>query len=496
MVHFENRRIRQIRLYWDQGSLLKRVDVIGARAKNWPIKDGEEQIRLIASSHAAVSTDSNMETTTKQMGEVTITSMSPRKKVGSDPHASLSLFEVQASPEHDPSFAASAVAPRTSARPAQRDYHDLFVGSESDKSPASQLMTPSPQKADPSNGLAKTGGGKNFQPSRLFENQANKQEETYIKTDPTKYNHFDFADGSEDPRPEPAKPRPKSKHDSQWGFEDFTTPAKAAAKPHSQDVRHFSWSDDELVNSPIKNPPAMPKPRRDAETHIEFQDDGIPEPGRRAGHPRGMGSANTAAGLYHNNVYDEEGSTSPEKPARSYDTAPNIKDRAKDFAPHFDMTDSPGGRGESTGQTAQRPNIANRNKTFGSQWDVVDEAAEARENPGTIPSHGHAKERKAFESHWDVGDDTSGLGEKSASERNRPAGGMHSRAVSMMEAQWENGDQSLAGKGRGKENLGLAAKKATGPNWGVDDEDPNASEPFVAGKKISKGGQENRLWDF
>ena len=40
MVHFDKSgKITQIRQYWDQGSLLKQIDVIGARSRNWPIRD-------------------------------------------------------------------------------------------------------------------------------------------------------------------------------------------------------------------------------------------------------------------------------------------------------------------------------------------------------------------------------------------------------------------------------------------------------------------------
>ena len=55
MVHFDDeQKIVQIRMYWDQGALLKQIDVIGARARNWPIRDGKDQTRLISTSFATV----------------------------------------------------------------------------------------------------------------------------------------------------------------------------------------------------------------------------------------------------------------------------------------------------------------------------------------------------------------------------------------------------------------------------------------------------------
>ena len=290
-------------------------------------------------------------------------------------------------------------------------------------SPASKLVSPSPQKMDTSSGIAPKGGaGKNFQASRLFEDEKEpdgspkkQQDETYLKPNPTKYNHFDFVDGSEEPKPEPARPRPKSKHDSQWNFEDFTTPAKAAAKPRSQDVRNFGWSDDEVAESPTKKHFTIPKPRRDAESQFEFRDDGVPEPGRQPGHPRGAGSTSAANSLYQNNVYNEDGTPSPEKPTRPLSTMANIKDRQKDFAPHFDMTDAPEGRGEDTGSVAQRPNIANRSKTFGTQWDVGDDAEGLTTATNVVPAHSHVQDRKKdFDAHWGPNDDGNGDGDGDA----------------------------------------------------------------------------------
>ncbi|KAL2165196.1 hypothetical protein VTH06DRAFT_492 [Thermothelomyces fergusii] len=41
-------KISQIRQSWDQGALLKQVEVIGRSGANWPIRDGKDQISLIA----------------------------------------------------------------------------------------------------------------------------------------------------------------------------------------------------------------------------------------------------------------------------------------------------------------------------------------------------------------------------------------------------------------------------------------------------------------
>ncbi|KNA94337.1 hypothetical protein FOXG_00433 [Fusarium oxysporum f. sp. lycopersici 4287] len=94
--------------------------------------------------------------------------------------------------------------------------------------------------------------------------------------------------------------RPKSKHDSQWSFQDFVTPQKV--KPsrtmRTQDVRH--WDTDKDVVDETPGHPAA-KPRRDADAHFELLDDGQNE--------RALGNIT------------------------------NVKDRGKDFDHHFDISD-------------------------------------------------------------------------------------------------------------------------------------------------------------
>jgi hypothetical protein len=318
-----------------------------------------------------------------------------------------------------------------------------------------------------------------------------------LKPNPTKYNHFHFSDGSEEPENKtPVKPREKSKHDSQWSFDDFTTPAKPVAQPKSQEVRHFGWSDDEATESPTKNP-HVDKPRRDAETHFEFQDDGTPAAGKRPANPRGHATSNSASGLYQNNLYDDEsGGGVPARLASQTTTATNLKDRKKDFAPHFDMTDSPQGAGEN-GLEKPHANVKDRRKDFDAHWDMTD---------------------------------SPGLGEKSASETNRPLPDHRNKAVKMMTAQWQTTDASPgtkknatataaappssgAGADVDKENIAFGQEKRTSKvhaggdgmggrngaerNWGFgDDSDEHSKvETFRAGKKQQAPKSEG-LWDF
>jgi hypothetical protein len=46
-VVFKDGKIRSIRVYWDQATVLKQLEIVGARGRGWPITDGTSQIDLI-----------------------------------------------------------------------------------------------------------------------------------------------------------------------------------------------------------------------------------------------------------------------------------------------------------------------------------------------------------------------------------------------------------------------------------------------------------------
>ena len=48
MVNFNTSgKILSIRQSWDQGALLKQLDIIGKTGRNWPIRDSKDQIKMI-----------------------------------------------------------------------------------------------------------------------------------------------------------------------------------------------------------------------------------------------------------------------------------------------------------------------------------------------------------------------------------------------------------------------------------------------------------------
>ncbi|KAI0012894.1 hypothetical protein F4779DRAFT_566103 [Xylariaceae sp. FL0662B] len=381
-------KILQIRQSWDQGSLLKQLDVIGKTGHNWPIRDSREQIKLIETSvKSSGGTDANHGTS-----DVAIRSRGNSTNILRDPHASLSLFAPRE--ESDQSISA-VISPRGGARPRQRDFAEI-LGDEPVSPIASRDRSESPSKAV----APKAGAAKKFQPSRLFENDEASEgspspevvasSNRFYQPNPKKYSHFDFADGSEPQDvPQPGEQTfQKTKHSSQWSFDDFVTPQKA--KPtktiRHQDVRHWGTEDDQPQESPMRKP-APSKPRRDAETHFEFVDDGTPKGEPRAGRPRGT-TQNTGLGLYKNNLFDEEGDSAvPADEPRPLGTITNLKDRGRDFESHWDITDnSPGQKSQSKPLVGEdRKKVV---KMMDANWKLEDQSPTQKENKPVAPQNG------------------------------------------------------------------------------------------------------------
>jgi len=419
-VQFSNaNKIQQIRVFWDQGALLKQVDVIGSRGRNWPIYDNKDQARLVKSSaggalHAGSHSESHTDRAARGRDpeEVVVTARnaSPNKKHIRDPHSSLDLFDPHEAEKRQSSPA--AIAPRASARPPPRDMSDLFVGNESEATPtkaAAPVTTEPPASAT----APKGAGGKKFAANRLFEEDPDAETPAKYKSHPKKYNHFDLGNGEpdstfDDPKAKenktskPSSLRPKTTQQSHWDFEDFNTPDKPKTKARGQDQRHFGWSDDEgeLVGSPGKHP-HVPQPRRDAETHFEFQDDGspagMPAGPKPFGRPKGQ-AHNTGLGLYQNNLWEDG--------MENYSTNQDFKKPLTNL-----------------------PNGANRSKDFGHSWDYMEQSPEVKKKVG---------------------------------DENKPMAGDHMKAVKMMNASWdsyESPDQKATRPPK-------ADRKGTESHWG------------------------------
>ncbi|KAF7884844.1 hypothetical protein EAF00_010662 [Botryotinia globosa] len=383
IVSFDgNGKIQQIRQNWDQGSLLKLIDVIGKTGRNWPIRDGKDQIKLIASSIKNTGTldaSSNVDPLARARGS--------SNNVLRDPHASLSLF----TPREDiGSKSRPAEVPASvSAKPAPRDYDDLFVNKNS--AIVDTVLSP------------KAGASKKFAPSRLFDADENenapdspireKSKDPMYRPNPARYEHFDITDGPEEEesiRP-PTGKGGKGQHQSQWGFDDFQTPQKVVPTKvlRAAEVRHWGNSDDEVLDSPVKFKKAE-KPRKDAQTHFEFQDDATPQKDRRTvGNPRGQGH-NNGLGLYKDILFGENGGDTPVSKKHTTGLA-NAKDRTKDYD-HFSMADESPVTGQAP--THMAGDRAKAVKMMDANWDTYDESPieknARKENDPSSPSRSNA----------------------------------------------------------------------------------------------------------
>ena len=530
IVHFDSsQKIQLIRLYWDQGSLLKLVEVIGSRAKNWPIRDGKDQARLIASSVAGItqSNDPTHPATEHGSGDtsqaaVTTKPRSQSKNVTGDPHASLALFAPRE--EEEDSSAPAAVAPRVSAKPAPRDYHDLFVGHESDASPVSREKIASPQKENMTRGpiAPKGGAGRNYQPSRLFEAEksqsgtpatAMEPSGMVIKPDPKKYDHFEFGHGMNE-KQKPLAARPKSKHQNNWDFADFMTPDKIRTKVRGQDVRHFGWSDDEVLDSPVKHP-VIAKSRPDANANFQFQDGDFPEPERGSDRPRGQGNAKDS-GMNQNSVFDD--SALPPSPEKGGHHVANPKDRRKNFDPHFSMTDDSPSQSANANKQPIPEARAKVVQQMGAQWEASDQS------PGAYPTtkiedgtNSSSRDKENFLSggsnkHVGIKSGGDGMGGKRGAGRAwgfgddspapQPFRKNENRSDPML------GDQKNILDGGGTVHVGIknggdgmGGKKGAGRSWGFgDDSDEDGLGGVNGGKfqasKIQQAPKESAFWDF
>ncbi|KAL2017898.1 hypothetical protein VTK56DRAFT_1554 [Thermocarpiscus australiensis] len=413
-------KITLIRQSWDQGALLKQVEVIGRSGQNWPIRDIKDQIKLIAKAvkGGGAAAAPAEELPIRSRGSSTNTNTLR------DPRASLDLFAPREELENAP---ATVISPYAGRRPRQRSFTEI-LGDEPVPEPGSpssgRERSQSPSKAIP----PKVGAGKHFQPPRLFEtdendadadaaqakrpadrvvrphpkkyehfdfddgseaqelpaadtntSQTKRPADRVVRPHPKKYEHFDFDDGSEAPAPKPAAGPAavkKSKRDSQWSFDDFVTPQKPVptrGMHPARDVRHWSTEDQALDDAPAQKAPAA-KPRRDAEAHFELLDDGpVNDEPRNANRPPRGAAHNDGLHLYDNRVYIEEGTVpTPGPPALGNIT--NLKDRRKDFEAHFKLTDEspgPSNGGEAPRVPEDRKKVV---KMMQSSWAAYDES--------------------------------------------------------------------------------------------------------------------------
>lgn len=462
-------RITTIQQSWDQGALLKQLDVVGKTGRNWPIRDSQDQIKLITKSSGKPADPTPSQTVQRSRQNST--------NATRDPHASLHQTGFSARDEEP----ARVVSPFSGTRPRQRTFEEI-LGDE----PNSEAADQSPSKAV----APKIGAGKNFQASRLFDKPDDvpsepespddgKAQARFMKPHPTKYNHFSFADGS-DPADAPeagvAFDSIKSKHRSQWDFEDFVTPQKPKpSKSLRQQARHWGTEQNDYDESPAKPAPGMAggKARRDADTQIELQDDGEGDTRtQRAGaRPRGA-MQNSGLGLYKNHMVSDDGSEPiQDADPRALGNITNLKNRQNTFDPHFAMTDnSP----SSEGVQASAPVAEDRKKAVNmmqANWSSYDESPNAQKE-NSKPPRG-ASEENGSNRGIKLGGD--GMG--------NPKSGRGWTTTS------QHGGIKLGGDGMGN------SKGGRGWSLGDDSEEEKEVAP-VPGRKGAAQKAANSFWEF
>lgn len=390
---------------WDQGCLLKSVDIIGSRGKNWPIYDGKDQARLISTSKG----DAAVPSLTSSMNGASLNDEERTGRTETRPGTARSISSASDSTPKGPNH----FTKRSSVKPPQRDYQDLFA----DSAYLPEARDGSPSKAQNRNPL-KIGAGKNFHENRLFGDEPEpppelmkSPEKSSIKPHPKKYSHFEF--GDEAPKIEPKAPRSPTKHKhfefgeeelkidpkpakpfrntAQWNFEDFVTPEKPrATRQQPQGERHFGWSDDEEeAKKPLVHMEHAPKARRDNESHFEFRDDATPMAERVR--PR---TANARKDLYQDNVMTVPDPTAKETNSSAATAGPpasdkmplgnitnvNTKGHQKTFSSQWEMTDeSPSGQDKIKDENARRSHISEPRKRHArdamtASWAMYDES--------------------------------------------------------------------------------------------------------------------------
>lgn len=333
------------------------------------------------------------------------------------------------------------ISPYAGQKPQQRSFADILGDEPTHGGDYDYQRSMSPSKV---------GQGKNHQPSRIFNGQQDVDEvdspteksNTYIRADPSKFKHFDFVDGS-DPNhaPEPGVPfdqKPKSKHDSQWSFEDFVTPAKSKPSRGMRPSEPTHWS-MESSTAETKDLP-LGKSRRDAEKHFELQDDGElpPSQQRIATRQKGVGH-NQGHALYQDNIFGRDETAAA--PDRALGNITNIKSRGKEFDPHFTMSD------DSPAPVQRTQHVPENRRKAVKMMDV----------------------------NWSLADESPTSQKENTLRSSRPQNDSHIH---------------IAGDGMG-------GKKGTGRHWlygGDDVAEPH--KPIISRKPNQNSSQKSFNWDF
>ncbi|KAJ5801589.1 uncharacterized protein N7518_003657 [Penicillium psychrosexuale] len=451
IVHFDtNQQIKQIRIYWDQASLLKQIEVIGARGRQWPIRDGKDQLRLLRDAETARATPSQPSSQNLDTDLPHRPSSSGKRRI-KDPYAADSLTEL-ISPVKEVAEPESGA--KTPSRPSTaKKYTPDPYGAGS----LTELLSPTKKARAPVAPFAPSAGRpaeRNF--SDIFVKDDHvpdsrtgpvDEHRHYYKAVPGKYDHFEIGGDNSEREAKAEVRQANTKHETHWDFNDVETPVKGQRVLRGQEVRHFGFGDDEEGTGSPQTKQDVAKPRRDADRHFDMTDSESADEGRIISSFGGRGKR-----LYENRLFDDNGQpqlSEREQKDEPLPTGGNVANRKKNFASQFDLTDeSPVKENKPT----QRHDA--HNKMMESHWDNYDEQTPPK------PTQNHDRHNKAMESHWGNYDEPSPP---------HPTQQHHAHNK-MMESHWDNYDEPTPPKptqNHDKHN------KMMEPHWGnFDDASP------------------------
>ncbi|KAJ5475273.1 hypothetical protein N7539_008339 [Penicillium diatomitis] len=418
-------QIQQVRIYWDQGSLLKEVEVIGARGRVWPIRPAQDQVRLLKTAIAEKSTPT-LTSTTENKTDLPTRPASPGKRYIKDPYAADSLFDLLSPIKDDPTagqlheasqskssskrytrdpYAAESLTEllspskqeearrhpyaQAAGRPRAHDYNELFVGDDDE-------MPSTPSKAEKT---AEPRVGSKFQRNRIFGNEEEhdaKDARAPYKTDPKKFNHFEIGgDNAEFELKQQPQRSNHSRQQSQTDANDFSTPQKSTRVTKTEDARGFGYAESEAdLQTPVFRQ-AVHKPRRDADIHFDLTDDNEDEENERPT----SSYENRGKGLYENRLFDDEGTP---KADEVLGVTGNKASRLSHLESHWEPTDeSP--VSNKTKDDGQKPIPLDRARAvqmMESSWDKYDQSPEPIRNATAL--HNPSRHNQPS---WTIGDD-------------------------------------------------------------------------------------------
>ncbi|KAF3928224.1 hypothetical protein AA313_de0207097 [Arthrobotrys entomopaga] len=467
IVQFEDNLIKQIRVYWDQGTLLKNLNVVGKTGKNWPIRFGDEQTKLIKASIADGPGASESAASTR-----------PSSKASNHSNReSLQLFAPREIGD-EVSIKPAVIAPRSGIKPPSRELHEI-IGEEDDDATLPVAQTPR--------------AGANKAPTRTFFvgqdiDEIHSTPDRKVQVNAKKYKHFALEDDANDDTPKVIAPKRTSiysKPGASWDFADFVTPDKRPGKVSAHNARNFSWSDDDTETSPVKKPTGKPLPRKGMEASYDIVDET----------PRKAGSSKDAYIRKSSETHFDLTDDSPAQDEKPAGMPAARKEVVKGMEANWSNTSSPLGEPKPVAGfsgIAVGGNGMGGKKGSGLNWEFEDETPKKQNGAGIKTAGNGMGGRKGTGANWAFeGENDSPTAAPRAGIYKTAGNGMGGKKST--DVHWGFGDGEEEDEEAPKDvpqraiyktaGNGMGGKKSTDVHWGFgngdeeEDEAPNDAQP-------------------